>query len=108
MQMAEKIRTLLVFDGNAEQAMLFYIGLFSSSKVNHIIHYEEGDNQGKIQEATFTLSGREFIAIGTPVKYNFSFTPAVSIYVDCDSMEELARVYSTLADGGKALMPLDN
>lgn len=106
--MATNIRTHLTFDGTAEAAMNFYVDLFPRSEVIKVFHYHEGENKGKIQQAFFTLGGREFICIDTPIKHDWGFTPAISIFVDCESEEELERLYSALAADGKILMPLDN
>ena len=106
--MATNIRTHLTFDGTAEAAMNFYVDLFPKSEVIKVFHYDEGENKGKIQQAYFTLGGREFICIDTPIKHDWGFTPAISIFVDCESEEELERLYSALAADGKILMPLDN
>ena len=106
--MATNIRTHLTFDGTAEAAMNFYVDLFPKSEVIKVFHYDEGESKGKIQQAFFTLGGREFICIDTPIKHDWGFTPAVSIFVDCESEEELERLYSALAADGKILMPLDN
>ena len=106
--MATNIRTHLTFDGTAEAAMNFYVDLFPRSEVIKVFHYDEGESKGKIQQAFFTLEGREFICIDTPIKHDWGFTPAVSIFVDCESEEELERLYAALAADGKILMPLDN
>lgn len=106
--MATNIRTHLTFDGTAEAAMNFYVDLFPRSEVIKVFHYDEGESKGKIQYAFFTLAGREFICIDTPIKHDWGFTPAISIFVDCESEEELERLYSALAADGKILMPLDN
>ena len=106
--MATNIRTHLTFDGTAEAAMNFYVDLFPRSEVIKVFHYDEGESKGKIQQAFFTLGGREFICIDTPIKHDWGFTPAISIFVDCESEEELERLYSELAADGKILMPLDN
>ena len=106
--MATNIRTHLTFDGTAEAAMNFYVDLFPKSEVIKVLHYDEGENKGKIYQAFFTLGGREFICIDTPIKHDWDFTPAISIFVDCESEEELERLFSALAADGKILMPLDN
>ena len=106
--MATNIRTHLTFDGTAEAAMNFYVDLFPRSEVIKVFHYDEGENKGKIYQAFFTLEGREFICIDTPIKHDWGFTPAISIFVDCESEEELERLYAALAADGKILMPLDN
>jgi predicted 3-demethylubiquinone-9 3-methyltransferase (glyoxalase superfamily) len=106
--MPAQIRTHMMFDGKAEEAMNFYVSLFPGSGVQQVIHYEEGENKGKILQATFSLSGKEFICIDTIAKHKFNFTPIISVFVDCESIEELERVYAALVEGGEALMPLNN
>jgi predicted 3-demethylubiquinone-9 3-methyltransferase (glyoxalase superfamily) len=61
-----------------------------------------------VEHATFTLAGQEFMAIDSPAKHEFGFTPAVSLYVRCADEAELDRLYPALAEDGKELMPLDN
>ena len=106
--MAMNFCTHLMFDGTAEEAMKFYVGLFPGSEIRHAVYYGEGENQGKVQLAAFTLSGAEFLCIDTPIKHDFGFTPAMSIFVDCETFEEIDQVYAALVEGGQALMPLDN
>lgn len=106
--MARRVRLHLMFDGRAEEAMGFYVSLLPNSEILECVRYEGGENKGKIQQASFTLDGREFICIDTPVKHDFSFTPATSIFVDCASGEELGRLYAALSEDGHVFMPLGN
>lgn len=64
--------------------------LFLNSDVQEATFYSEGENNDKIEQASFTSGGREFICIDTPVKHDFGFAPAASIFVDCESDEEVA------------------
>ncbi len=59
-------------------------------------------------KATFSLAGQPVMCIDSPAKHNFTFTPALSLFVDCESEQELTRIYPELLEGGSALMPLDN
>lgn len=99
--------THLMFDGCAEAAMQRYIALVPNSGVLECEYYGEGDMQGKIQQARFSLAGRDFICIDTPIKHDFTFTPAMSIFIDCDSLAELETLVLALSEGGKLLMPQD-
>ncbi len=106
----QKIIPNLWFDHQAEEAATFYCGLFDHSKVSHIARYEEagaavsGMPEGSVLTVEFTLSGQEFIALnGGPV---FSFTPSISFYVNCETEEELDRLYRELSRGGFVLMEL--
>lgn len=40
--------------------------------------------------------------------HKFSFTPAISIYVTCESEDEINNLYQKLSDGGQVMMPIDD
>ena len=99
-----------MFDGRAEEAMNFYVSLFEQSEIRHVERYgpaEQGP-EGTVKVASFTLAGRDFLCIDSPVKHAFTFTPSISKIVDCESEAELDRVFAQLSAGGMVLMPLDN
>jgi predicted 3-demethylubiquinone-9 3-methyltransferase (glyoxalase superfamily) len=108
--MARKVSTHLMFEGVAEEAMNFYVSLFGGSEIIKVERYGPGEPgaEGTVKVATFTLIGREFICIDSPVKHQFTFTPSISLFVDCESEAELEKVFSQLSTGGQVLMPLDN
>ncbi len=58
--------------------------------------------------AVFTLCGREFMCSDSPIKHDFSFTPASSTFVDFESIADLERTFRILSEGGHVLMPLEN
>ncbi len=106
----DKITTFLMFDGRAEEAMSFYSSLFDNSKILEITCY--GPNQagaeGTVMHARFSLAGQEFMCIDSSVKHGFTFTPAISLYVNCSTAQEVDRLYERLSQGGQVLMPLDS
>lgn len=104
----QKLTTFLMFEGKAEEAINFYISLFKNSKINSISRYgAQGPGpEGSVIHAVFSLNSQEFMAIDSHVKHAFTFTPAMSIYVQCENNEELEFLYGKLSEGGKALMPL--
>ncbi|MBV7264219.1 VOC family protein [Photobacterium sp. WH24] len=106
--MPQAILTHLMFEGDAEEAMNFYISLFTGSEIRHIERYPDGESKGMVRQARFVLAGREFIAIDSFISHHFTFTPAMSVFVDCESATEFERVYASLTEGGNALMPADN
>jgi len=108
--MAQKITTFLMFEGVAEQAMLFYVSLFNDSEVRNIERYEtdDPDTEGPVKVAQFTLCGHEMTCSDSPVKHDFTFTPSISLFVDCNTEEELDEAFNRLSDGGSVLMPPDN
>lgn len=104
-----KITTFLMFEGNAEAAMNFYMSLFADSKIVSIQRYgKEGPGpEGSVVHAVFTLNGQEFMCIDSPAKHGFTFTPATSLFVTCDSEAEVDTLFGKLSEGGQVLMPLD-
>ena len=107
-----KVTPFLMFqDGKAEEAMNFYTSLIKDSEITSITRYganEPGGDEGTVMQATFTLKGQEFMCIDSNIEHQFTFTPSFSIFVDCDTEEELTNLYERLLEGGQALMPLDN
>ncbi|RAG87544.1 VOC family protein [Streptacidiphilus pinicola] len=104
----QKITTFLMFEGRAEEAMRWYTSLFPDAEVLSVSHYGPGEDgpEGTVRHALFSLAGQPFMCIDSPAKHGFGFTPSMSLYVQCDSEEEIDRLYAALADGGQALMPL--
>jgi predicted 3-demethylubiquinone-9 3-methyltransferase (glyoxalase superfamily) len=97
----QKITPFLWFDGKAEEAVNFYVSLFKNSKLFSISRY--GDEipgmKGKVLTAVFQLNGMDFMAIdGGP---QFTFTPAVSMYVDCETQQEVDHLWDKLSEGGE-------
>jgi predicted 3-demethylubiquinone-9 3-methyltransferase (glyoxalase superfamily) len=109
----QKTTTFLMFVGEqcgkAEEAINFYISLFKDSAIQSIEHYkanEPGGKEGTVKLASFTLAGQTYMAIDSAGGHKFSFTPAISIYVNCESEEETENLYNSFTDGGSVLMPL--
>ena len=108
--MAHTIATFLMFDGVAEAAMQLYVSLFSGSQITRLERYGPGEPgaEGTIKRADFTLSGHHLMCIDSPVKHGFTFTPSISLFVDCVDEAEQATVFQQLSEGGGVLMPLAN
>ncbi|MFJ8063414.1 VOC family protein [Psychrobacillus sp. NPDC096426] len=105
----EKVRPFLMFqDGKAEEAMNYYTSIIEDSEITSIVRYEanEPGDEGTVKQATFTLKGQEFMCIDSNVKHQFSFTPSFSIFVTCDTEEEINNLFQKLIEDGQALMPI--
>jgi predicted 3-demethylubiquinone-9 3-methyltransferase (glyoxalase superfamily) len=97
----QKMTPFLWFDNQAEEAMNFYVSIFKNSKILRVSHYgDEGPApKGPVMSATFQLEGQEFIALnGGPL---FSFTPAISFFVDCETQPEVGELWEKLSQGGE-------
>ena len=108
MKMSKVTPFLMFQDGKAEEAMNYYTSLIEDSEIKSIVRYgaNETGEEGTVMQATFSLKGQEFMCIDSNVKHQFSFTPSFSIYVTCDTEEEINNLYQKLIDGGQALMPI--
>ena len=92
--------------GKAEEAINFYISLFPDSKITSIEKWkadEPGGEEGLVKQASFIISGQEYMASENRMEHKFSFTPAISIYVHCDSEDELNSLFAKLSDGGQEI-----
>jgi len=107
--MAKSITPFLMFEGDAEAAMNFYISLFSDACIDSITRYDANGpgKAGSVMVAAMRLNGQKLMCIDSAVKHSFTFTPAISLFVECDGPEEVDSLFQKLSDGGKVLMPLD-
>jgi predicted 3-demethylubiquinone-9 3-methyltransferase (glyoxalase superfamily) len=108
--MPKSVTTFLMFEGVAEEAMSFYVALFARSEVRRVDRWAKGEQgkEGSVKRAEFTLAGHPLIAFDSPVKHAFTFTPAMSLFVECESEAELDGAYAQLSAGGAVLMELSN
>jgi predicted 3-demethylubiquinone-9 3-methyltransferase (glyoxalase superfamily) len=96
----QKITPFLWFDDKAEEAMNFYVSIFKNSKVGRITRYGDAGPgpKGTVMSATFQLDGQEFFALnGGPL---FKFTEAISLYVNCETQQEVDELWKKLTAGG--------
>jgi predicted 3-demethylubiquinone-9 3-methyltransferase (glyoxalase superfamily) len=97
----QKITPFLWFDGRAEEAMNFYTSVFKNSKIGRVTRYGAAGPgpKGTVMSATFQLEGQEFMALnGGP---QFKFTEAISLFVNCETQEEVDDLWEKLSAGGK-------
>ena len=96
----QTITPFLWFDGDAEEAMNFYVSIFRDSKVESVSRWGEGGPgpKGSVMTATFRLAGQKFMALnGGP---QFKFTEAISLFVSCETQEEIDDLWEKLSAGG--------
>ncbi len=108
MTIQPKVRPFLMFEGKAEEAMNFYVSLFPASEIVEVVRYgpSQAGVEGSVMKAVFSVAGQRIMCTDSVVKHGFTFTPAMSLFVTCESEEEIGRLTSALSDGGAALMPL--
>jgi predicted 3-demethylubiquinone-9 3-methyltransferase (glyoxalase superfamily) len=96
----QKIVTFLWFDNQAEEAVNLYTSIFKNSKITGVARNgETGPGpKGSVMTMNFTLEGQDFIALnGGP---HFKFTEAISLFVNCETQEEVDTLWTKLTEGG--------
>jgi predicted 3-demethylubiquinone-9 3-methyltransferase (glyoxalase superfamily) len=96
----QKITPFLWFNDNAEEAMNFYVSVFKNAKVGRVTRSGDAGSagKGKVMSVTFTLEGQEFMALnGGPM---YLFTPAISLFVSCETQQEVDELWEKLSEGG--------
>jgi predicted 3-demethylubiquinone-9 3-methyltransferase (glyoxalase superfamily) len=97
----QRITTFLTFNDEAEEAVAFYASIFENSRIVSSTRYGDagpGPN-GTLMSATFELDGQRFMALnGGP---SFRFEQGISLYVSCDTQEEVDRYWEKLTEGGE-------
>jgi predicted 3-demethylubiquinone-9 3-methyltransferase (glyoxalase superfamily) len=97
----QKIIPFLWFDGRAEEAANFYVSIFKNSKIEKVRRYGEAGPgpKGSAMSVEFELEGEQFIALnGGP---QFTFSPALSFFVNCETQEEVDELWEQLSAGGQ-------
>ncbi len=107
--MPQLISPFLWFEGEAEAAAAFYVGLFPNSTVTSVRRYGEAGPlpAGTAMMVEFTLDGQEFMALNgsmTGAQPAAAPTPgSIALYVDCPTQSEVDRLWAALCEGGRAL-----
>jgi predicted 3-demethylubiquinone-9 3-methyltransferase (glyoxalase superfamily) len=96
----DKIAPCLWFDGQAEEAAKFYVSVFRNSRIVETSYYNDAvpSQTGKVLTVTFELEGREFVGLNGGPQYTFS--PAISMFVKCETQAEVDTLWDKLVEGG--------
>jgi predicted 3-demethylubiquinone-9 3-methyltransferase (glyoxalase superfamily) len=95
-----RITPFLWFDDKAEEAANFYVSVFKNSKIGSVARYGDAGPgpKGSVMTVSFELEGQPFIALnGGPL---YTFSPAISFFVDCKTQQEVDELWDKLTAGG--------
>ena len=110
-----KTTTFLTFVGDqcgkANEAINFYTSIFPNSKIKSITNYIMGEPGGTpelIKYGEFTLNGIEYKVSENNYNHAWSFTPGVSVFVECNTESEIDTLFKKLtSNGGQVMVPLE-
>src|SRR3972149_7140052 len=103
----QKAKTFLMFVGErcgeAEEGLVFYTSLIPNSEIKKIERWAEGEPTsiaGQVKAALFTLASNEYMASENTAEHQFTFTPAISIFIECEDEDEITRLHKELSKDG--------
>lgn len=97
--------TFLMFQGQAHEAIQQYKQWFTDLTVENLTYME---NSQKVAMTVLNLKGLKIMMNDSIEKHDFTFTPATSIFVECETLAEIESLVALILEGGQALMPLEN
>lgn len=100
----------LMFQGEGRQALDFYAATFPGAAVEGLELYGSGEQspEGTVRSAILTVGGQRLRVFDSPPVHAFTFTPAISFFIDCESETQLRDLAAALGEGGGFMMPLGN
>ncbi len=102
-KLEQKITPMLMFTGGVagktKEAIAKYTSIFSNSNIDMTVPYGagEGDTEGFIKHARFTLAGQHFMAMDSSAPHGFGFNEAISFIVNCETQEEIDHFWRALS-----------
>jgi len=101
-----QISTFLMFAGTAQSALRSYVALFPDSRIVSLELYGAGErgSEGSVKWAVFELHGVRYMCVDSPVHHDFTFTPSISLFVECDSLAQFEQLCTALSAEGKVFM----
>ena len=97
------ITPFLWFEHDAEEAVHFYVSVFDDAKVTRTTRYKEGwpGPAGEVMTMVLDIAGRELVVLNGGAQPGFQFSPAISFVVNCETQEEIDRLWDRLSEGGQ-------
>lgn len=95
----------LMFQGQANEAIEQYKKWFPDLEVVSLAYM---DNSQQVAMAVLHLKGLKLLVNDSVIQHEFTFTPSTSVFIECDSEEEINRFVAQMLEGGQALMPLNH
>jgi predicted 3-demethylubiquinone-9 3-methyltransferase (glyoxalase superfamily) len=106
--MSKSVKTHLMFQGDANEALELYASVFPEFDVQEKALHEDGEMKGQVRLAHVEFAGHELIIFNSAPVHDFTFTPSMSLFVEFEDSEALKAAFEALSKDGKVAMPLDD
>lgn len=108
--MPNDVSPFVLFNGEAEEAINFYLATFKRSRLERIVRYGIGGMgaEGTVMHASLFIAGQKLIFVDSAIPHDFKLNPSQSFFVNCESIEEVEQLHAGLIQSGKTLMPIDS
>lgn len=108
--MPHSIRPFLMFQGQGSAALDFYSSVFADAVVEEVERHPEGGPfpAGTLKMARIVIAGQTILLNDSPPVHAFTFTPSISLFVECRSEAELRELAEALELDGSEMMPIGN
>lgn len=99
----QKITPFLWFDKEAEDAAKYYVAVFKNGKIKYIQRYPKaaenasGKPAGSVMTVEFEIEGMTFVALNGGQIEGFTFSPATSFVINCETQEEIDHLWKKLS-----------
>jgi len=106
--MRPSVTPMLMFKGNAEEAMTTYVSLFTNARIAQLLLYgpQEAGTPGSVMRGRMVIGEQNIYFLDTVQEHEFSFIPSSTLWVCCNSKAEMDDAFSKLSDGGRVLTPI--
>lgn len=108
--MPTSVKTHLMFEGDAEDALNFYDSLFEDAEILDVQRFgpEAGEHAGEVLLAQFRIGEHRFQFANSTISHEFTFTPSMSIFIDLEDADRQEELFEKLSEDGNVMMPLDD
>lgn len=104
----QRMTTFLTFNGNAQEAMVFYESVFPDAKINTLVYFEENAPEtlvGKVFDGRMKIFGTELLFLDMPPEYPTpGFTWSTSLLLNCKDEKEFDYIFNKLSKDGNVMM----
>src|SRR5699024_2067213 len=98
----------LMFEGRAEEAILFYRSVFKEFEVVFINYFGTGDMKCKVMQSLVNIHGNNIIINDASITHDFSFTLSMNFFIECETDKEQIYLYNKCISKGSIFMSLDD